>query len=233
MDNLWVVLPVYNEEDCIEQVVNEWLPMFRKASPSFTLCILNDGSKDNTPKIIDKLATLHKELKIVHKTNSGHGQTCMLGYKLGIENKAEWIFQMDSDGQCDPKYFEHFVTKSKEHQVIYGFRKTREDGFKRWLVSRVVTWFVWVATGAWVRDANVPYRLMHKDAIATIITDIPKDFYLANILVAVLQQKKFKIQWVNIHFRERAGGEPSVKTFTFAKHGFKLFKQLRQVIRRD
>ncbi len=231
MDNLWVVLPVYNEEDCIEQVVTEWLPVLRKSSSSFTLCILNDGSKDNTSRIIDRLASLHNELKIVHKTNSGHGQTCVLGYKMGIENKAEWIFQMDSDGQCDPKYFEHFITKSKEHKVIYGFRKTREDGFKRWLVSRIVTWFVWVATGAWVRDANVPYRLMHKDTISTIIADIPKDFYLANILVAVLQQKKFKIQWVNIHFRERAGGEPSVKTFTFAKHGFKLFKQLRQAMR--
>ncbi len=228
MDNLWVVLPVYNEEDCIKQVVSEWLPILETVSTRFTLCILNDGSTDATPKIIDALAAQHSTLKIIHKTNNGHGQTCVMGYKIALKNNAEWIFQIDSDGQCDPKYFEQFVALSQQHKAIYGFRNTRDDGYKRWLMSRIVTWFVWLATGTWVRDANVPYRLMHKDVLAPLLSKIPTDFYLANILVAVGQQKKVDIEWGNIHFRERRGGEPSIKTFTFAKHGFKLYRQLRR-----
>lgn len=231
MGKLWVVLPVYNEEACIEQVVNEWIPIIKKASPNSTLCILNDGSTDNTPQIIDKLAKENSAIKIVHKTNSGHGQTCVKGYKLALENNAEWVFQIDSDGQCDPKYFEQFLTLGTKHRVIYGYRNTRDDGYKRWIVSRIVAWFVWLATKVWVRDANVPYRLMHKDVLEPILSKIPSHFYLANILVAVLQHKKWQIKWVNIHFRVRAGGEPSIKTFTFAKHGFKLFSQLRQATR--
>lgn len=228
MHKLWVVMPTYNEEACIEQVVNEWLPILRRQHGNFVFCILDDGSKDQTPKILDRLATANPELTVIHKTNSGHGQTCVQGYKMAIENGADYVFQIDSDGQCDPVYFEHFLALSTQHPVVYGFRKTRDDGFKRWLVSRVVTWFVWTATGTWVRDANVPYRLMHKDFLAPFLNKIPADFYLANILVAVYQQTKSPIRWVNIHFRERAGGEPSVKTFTFVKHGFKLFKQLCQ-----
>lgn len=221
-------MPVYNEQECITQVINEWMPVFRLHAKGFTWCILNDGSKDNTAQILKDLAAEIPELKIIDKPNSGHGQTCVQGYKTAIENGAEWIFQIDSDGQCDPKYFEAFVSQANQYKVQYGFRTTRQDGFKRWLVSRVVTWFVWVATGQWVRDANVPYRLMHSSTLASVVNKIPADFYLANILVAVLQQKTTRIHWVNINFRERAGGEPSVKTFTFAKHGIKLYRQLRQ-----
>lgn len=228
LNNLWVVMPVYNEQECIAQVIQEWMPVFRQHAKEFTWCILNDGSKDNTAQILKDLAAEYTELKIIEKPNSGHGQTCVQGYKTAIENGAEWIFQIDSDGQCDPKYFEVFVAQVNQYKVQYGFRSTRQDGFKRWLVSRVVTWFVWAATGQWVRDANVPYRLMHSSTLSSVVNKIPADFYLANILVAVLQQKTTRIHWVNINFRERAGGEPSVKTFTFAKHGIKLYRQLRQ-----
>ena len=221
-------MPVYNEQECITQVIEEWLPTFRQYAKGFTWCILNDGSKDNTAQILKDLAAEIPELKIIDKPNSGHGQTCVQGYKTAIENGAEWIFQIDSDGQCDPQYFEVFVAQVNQYKVQYGFRSNRQDGFKRWLVSRVVTWFVWAATGQWVRDANVPYRLMHSSTLSSVVNKIPADFYLANILVAVLQQKATRIHWVNINFRERAGGEPSVKTFTFAKHGIKLYRQLRQ-----
>jgi hypothetical protein len=55
---------------------------------------------------------------------------------------------------------------------------------------------------------------------------VTQDFHLANVLLAVLQQKYFGISWVPIHFRKRIG-TPSVKTFSFVKHGIKLYSQLR------
>lgn len=224
-------MPVYNEQESITQVVKEWLPVFDQYANGFTWCILNDGSKDQTAEILQGLANTHPQLKIINKPNSGHGQTCVLGYKTAIENGAEWVFQIDSDGQCDPQYFGAMAQNAQQYPLQYGFRRTREDGFKRWLVSRVVTWFVWIATKQWVRDANVPYRLMHRSTLTNVAYAIPSTFYLANILVAVLQRKAMPIHWVDIHFRERAGGEPSVKTFTFAKHGIKLYRQLRQAIK--
>jgi dolichol-phosphate mannosyltransferase len=224
-------MPVYNEQDCIEQVTIEWLSALRTHTQGFVLCVLNDGSKDNTAAILAQLAADNKELKIINKPNTGHGQTCVLGYKTAIENGAQWVMQIDSDGQCDPKFLPEFITLSAKHPLIYGYRKTRDDGGQRWLVSRVVSVFVYAATGVWVADANVPYRLMRSDALQNVLPHIPPNFYLANILVAVLQKRQQGIKWVNIHFRQRMGGVPSVKTFTFAKHGFKLYKQLRRAIK--
>ena len=107
------------------------------------------------------------------------------------------------------------------------WRKSRDEGWRRLWISRFVTLFAFVATGVWVKDGNVPYRLMHKTTLENIVGLVPRDFHLANILVAVLQEKYFGISWVPIHFRHRMGGTASVKTYSFVQHGMKLFRQLR------
>jgi dolichol-phosphate mannosyltransferase len=231
MNHLWVVMPVYNEEEAIERVVQEWVPALESSGIAYTLCILNDGSKDQTLEKLTELQKLFDKIQIIDKVNSGHGQSCVLGYQLGIEAGADWIFQIDSDGQCDPRFFPAFIDKAKSgKKAIYGKRVKRDDGLQRMIVSRFVTLFTLVATGTWIVDGNVPYRLMHKDILTGIENKVPKDFHLANILVSVITQRKETITWVPIHFRDRIGGVASVKTFSFIKNGFKLFKQLKRAI---
>ncbi|MBC7554960.1 MAG: glycosyltransferase family 2 protein [Taibaiella sp.] len=231
INNLWVVMPVYNEEEAITSVCEEWYRALEATGLNYTLCILNDGSKDGTLKILNEFAAKYRRLKIIDKANSGHGQSCVLGYNIALENGADWILQIDSDGQCDPQYFPAFVQLAATRKAIYGFRKTRDDGFKRYLISRFVTLFTFAATGQWVKDANVPYRLIHESVMRNISNKIPAHFHLANIYVSVLSNKLAGIKWVDIHFRDRSGGSPSVKTFSFIKHGFTLFRQLKEASR--
>jgi dolichol-phosphate mannosyltransferase len=216
INNLWVIMPVYNEEASLQLVVAEWIMALNHANIKYTLCILNDGSKDQTWNILQTLASKHSCIESVNKTNSGHGQTCIEGYKLALKANADWIFQIDSDGQCDPIYFKEMMNAT-----------SRDDGFKRMIVSFFVSIFTWVATGQYLRDPNVPYRLIHRTVMEKIVHQVPNDFHLANIYVSVCSNKISKIKWIPIHFRNRIGGTASVKTFSFVKHGFKLFKQLR------
>ncbi|MBK6819967.1 MAG: glycosyltransferase family 2 protein [Bacteroidetes bacterium] len=229
--NLWVIMPVYNEEEAIELVVNEWVAALETLKINYVLCLLNDGSKDDTLLKINNLANNYSKLKIINKSNSGHGQTCVMGYQMAIENGADWVFQIDSDGQCDAQYFKNFIPYTDSFQCIYGVRKTRDDGMQRTIVSYFVTLFTWVATGKWVRDPNVPYRLIHVDVLSKFVYKVPVDFHLANIFVSVCCAKLSQIKWIPIHFRDRMGGTASVKTFSFVKHGFKLFKQLRHAMK--
>ncbi|MCB9046023.1 MAG: glycosyltransferase family 2 protein [Chitinophagales bacterium] len=226
--NLWVVMPVYNEEEAVSAVIEEWQKCLSENVEQFTFCIINDGSKDGTLGILRKYEARYKEIKIIDKPNSGHGQTCIYGYQLALDNGAEWIFQIDSDGQCDPVYFPEMLSAAENNKAVYGYRKTRDDGLKRSLISRFVTLFTFFATGQWVRDANVPYRLIHRSVLEQITGKIPESFHLANILVSVLTKKLAGIKWINIHFRDRAGGTASVKTISFVKHGFTLFRQLKE-----
>jgi dolichol-phosphate mannosyltransferase len=230
-DLVWVVMPVYNEEESLSHVIDAWLPVLRANLKNFVYCVINDGSKDGSIDIMNSYAQSNREIKVIDKENTGHGQSCIYGYHLAIENDAKWVFQMDSDGQCSPEYFESCVKASKGNQVVYGYRKTRDDGWKRFYISRIVSTFIWIATRVWVRDANVPYRFMHTNALRSIVNHVPEDFHLANVLISTYQQHKYKIKWVDIHFNDRFGGEPSVKLSLFAKHGFVLFQQLKAAFR--
>jgi hypothetical protein len=135
---------------------------------------------------------------------------------------------MDSDGQCDPRFFKDLWNVREDNPVVFGFRVQRDDGRVRWFISRIVSFVGWLGSGAWVADANVPYRLMHRDALEQSTRDMPADFHLANILLALRLKKPFGIHWNPSHFRDRFGGSPSVKAYSFVKQGARLFKQLRQ-----
>jgi len=228
---LWVVMPAYNEAPAVDRVVKEWLTVLRRLHPDFVFLALNDGSKDSTLAILNSLSATEAEVRVIDKPNSGHGQTCILGYRIALTEAADWVLQIDSDAQCDPSYLDTFLERAANNRVVYGFRKSRDDGWKRVCISRVVTLFTFAATRVWVRDCNVPYRLMHRTSLENIVPLVPGDFHLANILLAVLQQERFGITWVPIHFRNRIG-IPSVKSFSFVKHGIQLYRQLRNAARR-
>ncbi len=230
-NQLWVVMPVYNEEECLTRVVDEWILPLRRVAGAFKMCILNDGSKDGTLAILRELEKQYPEIIVIDKKNSGHGQSCQEGYRLALSKGAEWVLQIDSDGQCDPRFFEFFWKARGNNKVIYGFRNRREDGKRRYVISRFVSLFTLLGIGVWVRDANVPYRLMHRSTLEGIVDEIPRDFHLSNIMLSALQEKKFGLHWVNIIFRERMGGVPSVKTYSFVKQGFKLLRQLKKASR--
>jgi dolichol-phosphate mannosyltransferase len=205
--------------------------LLRKAigQDQFVFAAINDGSKDQSLSILQQYASRYPELRVVDKPNSGHGQSCVEGYRLAVDQGAVWVFQIDSDGQCDPKYFADFWQMRHQYPVIYGFRQQRDDGIGRYLISRAVELVVLLATASWVRDPNVPYRLMRTDAVAPIVENFPKDFYLANILVAVLQNKGFKIHWVNIRFRSRPGAASGIKYGFFLKQGYNLWIQIQKM----
>jgi dolichol-phosphate mannosyltransferase len=229
---LWVVMPAYNEEGCVRHVAEEWLQTLKQNYPDFIFLALNDGSRDSTFAILNSIAGKEPNFRVIDKLNSGHGQTCLEGYRIALTEAAEWILQIDSDGQCDPVYFERFLNEASGQKIIYGWRKSRDDGCRRLWISRFVTLAAFVATGFWVKDGNVPYRLMHRTTLEKVVGLVPSDFHLANIFVAVLQEKYFGISWVPIHFRNRMGGRASVKTRSFIQHGVKLFRQLRTAIPR-
>jgi dolichol-phosphate mannosyltransferase len=228
LNKLWIIMPVYNEQECVGKVIDEWMPMLEKSCKEFTFLAINDGSKDKTLEILNSYAKKYSRLKILDKPNSGHGQSCLVGYRMALKEGADWIFQIDSDGQCEPKFFESFAKASVDRNVIYGYRKTRDDGMQRLIISRFVSVFTFFATGVWVRDGNVPYRLMHRNTLKDLVDKVPSDFHLSNILISAWQEKLIGISWINIHFRNRMGGVASVKTYSFAKHGFRLFKQLKK-----
>jgi glycosyltransferase involved in cell wall biosynthesis len=229
MAELSLVIPVYNEQNAIESVLKEWLGALRGAHVDFDVRVVNDGSSDGTLEIIRRMEGENKELKVIDKSNSGHGQSCVVGYKSAIADGSTWIMQVDSDGQCDPKYFPGFWQARDEEGAVMGFRVNREDGLDRVLISRGLTMAIFLVSFVFIRDSNVPYRLMHRNTLAEAVKLIPESFYLSNVLLSFIYKKRYRIKWLPIGFRERYAGKSKANTRRMATLAVDLIRDLLDI----
>ena len=228
---LLVVLPVFNEQASVRQTIEEWLPAIEKVCLGFTILAIDDGSTDKTPQILNQLqAEYGSKLDIVSRANRGHGQTCLQGYRLACSRRVPWVFQIDSDGQCDPKYFPSLWKAREKYDVIYGHRAIRQDGWRRVLASMVLKVTLLVFARVWCVDANVPYRLMRAERLLPILESIPESFFLANAALSIqLRRAGWRQHSIPITFRERFGGEPAVKIGTFGSRAFELIRNIKML----
>lgn len=224
---LWVVMPVYNEASAVDGVVREWTTGVRALCPGAVVCLVDDGSTDGTAAVLDGLAAALPSLRVVHQANAGHGQACVAGYRAALEAGARWVLQVDSDGQCDPAYFERLWNARGGGVAVLGRRRRRQDGFVRTVISRVLSVEVYAATGVWVRDSNSPYRLLRADVLAEALPRVSPHVYLANILVALTLQAGPGITWVEVGFRERIRPTP-VRLSYFLRQAIQLWGDLRR-----
>ena len=88
---LYIVIPAYNEQENIGNVIDEWYPIVEKynGNQESRLMIIDDGSKDSTFTIIQEYAKTRPLLLPMTKKNSGHGATVLYGYRCALEQGAD------------------------------------------------------------------------------------------------------------------------------------------------
>jgi len=233
---LAVVMPIYNEAANIASVLREWFDCLDRVVPDFVLFAINDGSKDATVSVLDLLSgELGPRLRIVNKLNSGHGSSCRTGYELALAAGARSIFQIDSDGQCDPTFFAKIYEYHSANDCVFGYRRTRDDGYGRLLIARCYRLLLWLLTGAFMRDANVPFRLMCANALRSALRRVPPDVDLQNIALTISLKRESDLRWkdVPIHFRARQGGENSINYHKIAKMGVRFLRDFQRISHED
>ncbi len=207
-DTLYIVMPTYNEEANIRNVVKEWYPILKSGNENSRLVISDGGSKDRTLDILNELKTEYPKLVVIPKPGTDHGTKVILLYKYAIEQGADWIFQTDSDGQTLPSEFSEFWKLRKKYDIIMGNRKKRGDGTGRKLVENVLRVYLKLFFGVMVPDANAPFRLMKSEVVNKYINLMPDNFNLPNaILAACFSRYKEKVTYRVVTFQPRQGGK--------------------------
>jgi dolichol-phosphate mannosyltransferase len=222
---LVLLIPVYNEESAIVMVLEEWRAELRRTvgDGKFSILVVDDGSTDGTPA---RLAALGwPELRVHRHKNRGHGQSCLAGYGLAAEAGATWVFQIDSDGQCDPVGFAQVWERRNSVASVYGRRTSRDDGAARRFISRILRLSLKLARGTKLNDTNVPFRLYRAPLAAAAAKRVPADFNLANIAIALLLEPE-GFEEVPIHFRDRIGGQPAVRLWGFVPKALRLHRDV-------
>ena len=212
MEKLYVIIPAYNEGMNIEQCIDDWYPIVERhnGNGESRLVIINDGSKDNTYEIMQKLAKDKPLFTPLTKANGGHGDTVLYGYRYAIRHDADYIFQTDSDGQTDPAEFEEFWEAREKYDAVIGNRIERGDGKDRKFVENIVC------------------------LVEKYINKLPEDFNIPNIMFTtyfVYHHEKAK--FIPITFKPRQGGVNSINIKKIVKIGWKAvgdFHKLRREI---
>jgi len=179
---LALIMPVYNEEACINEVVSSWYSELSGLDIKFIMIVLNDGSRDKTKDKLEHFAG-NARINIINKMNSGHGPTILQGYHMGV-NLADWVFQTDSDDEMKPAFFKELWSRRQDYDALFGFRQGRKQSISRSLISRISRVTVNIVFGKGVLDVNTPYRLMRGDILKNIISQIPDDTYAPNIIIS-------------------------------------------------
>jgi len=226
---LYVVIPVYNESECIEKVISEWTAFLENYSEvsDFRICLINDGSTDNTLEILEQLKVNNSKLIVTTQENQGHGVALLTGYKQAIEASPDWIFQTDSDDQFVPEDFPQLWETRLENPYQTGHRKNRHDPWHRIVINRMMRSILFLVFGAYLKDPNVPYRLIKTDLLKRMLEALPDNPFAPNVFLSLLAKKwGYKLGEYPVQHKERETGVMSLPRKRLIKACLRSTKEL-------
>jgi glycosyltransferase involved in cell wall biosynthesis len=164
--NLSVVIPVYNEEEnlpLLHQAVHQALDPLNL---SWEMVLVDDGSKDGSPAVLEELARIDTEYVRVLELRRNFGQTAAIA--AGIDNSCgDIVVLMDADMQNDPADIPMMLDKIREgYDVVSGWRIRRQDTFlTRTLPSRMANGLISWVTGVKLHDYGCTLKAYCRDVI--------------------------------------------------------------------
>ncbi len=227
MEKLAIVMPVYNEEEAIGAVIDKWVKAMDKFGIAYTINPYNDGSKDDSLKVIQAKANEYPGKVIAHtKPNGGHGPTILQGYREASEAGYTWVFQIDSDDEMEPEGFPELWNARENYDFLVGIRDGRRQALPRKIISAVSRLSVRLFYGKSVWDVNTPYRLMRVSAFKEIWDAIPSNTFAPNVIISGMAGfKKLRCYETRVPQRDRQTGEVSIKKWKLLKAAMKSFWQ--------
>ncbi len=163
--NLSVVVPIYNEEDSLGELVDQLLKSLRGTAESFELVLVNDGSTDNTAEKLRDLSSKVPELVGV-LLRKNYGQTAAMAAGFDIA-RGEIVVSLDGDLQNDPADIPYLVEKLREgYDLVSGWRYQRQDAeLQRKLPSRIANRLIGRVTGVRLHDYGCSLKAYRREVL--------------------------------------------------------------------
>lgn len=155
--SLTITFPCYNEEANVERVTLAALEIGRKVAADLEVVIVNDGSKDRTGEIADRLAKEHAEVRVAHnQPNRGYGGALARGFR---EATKQWVFYTDGDGQFDLNELPRLLPLLEKYDIVSGYREKRRDPFMRKVNAFCWGTLVRFLFGLRIRDIDGAFKI--------------------------------------------------------------------------
>jgi len=165
--SLTAFFPAYNDQFTIEGIVRTVAVELRKVTGNFEVLVVNDGSKDQTGTILDRLSAELPFLRVIHhERNLGYGAALITGFKNA---KKDLIFYTDGDGQYDVRELHNLLALLKPNiDMVNGYKVKRADAWYRIFIGaayrRTMRWAFRLS----IRDVDCDFRLFRRYIFETI-----------------------------------------------------------------
>jgi glycosyltransferase involved in cell wall biosynthesis len=230
-----ITVPVYNEEDVLEDLINQLLSVsLDNDKYSFSLIFINDGSTDNSEEILKSKGLNY----ITNPVNLGIGGGIQCGYKYATENDFDYFIQVDGDGQHPPEEIPKLLhaAESNTEDWIIGSRFIINSDYKpsffRKMGMKYSTMMLYFTTGVTIKDTTSGFRLAKKKLIRYLAKDYPQH---EDGLVSLFITSKagFTLKEIPIRMVERKYGKSGIGFIRSLFYPYKIIiNSLAAVLRR-
>jgi glycosyltransferase involved in cell wall biosynthesis len=202
--------PAHNEEANLEGLVEEALETLPRIADTFEIIAVDDGSKDRTGEIADRLAAEHPGIVRVvhHMPNRGYGGALRSGFEA---SRYELLCFTDGDRQfriADLARLTARMAEPDDPDVVVGYRIKRADPFIRIAYARTYKLANRIFFGLRVRDVDCAAKLFKRSALEGVRVESGGAFFSAELLVKTLQEGRSIVE-VGVPHYPRTAGSPT------------------------
>ncbi len=214
-EKIILIIPAYNEEANILKTYQKIENYNKKNNTHYDVIVINDGSSDNTKKILEEHRIPH--INLIH--NLGIGGAVQTGYKYALENNYDIAIQFDGDGQHDVKYIEKLIEPIRKENVDLTigsrFLIKNSSEFTSTRIRRIgisyISSLIKICTKRRLSDTTSGFRAANKRVIAHFAIDYPSDSPEPASFVAIAKMG-YKTKEVAVSMNAREGGVSSITT---------------------
>jgi glycosyltransferase involved in cell wall biosynthesis len=228
LPGLSVFLPSHNEEGNVERVVRGLCAELPKVADDYEVIVVDDGSRDRTGEIADRLAAADPHVRVVHhEVNKGYGGAVISGIRAATK---PYILLCDGDGQFDPADIEDLAEMVPRYDVVVGRRVRRADPLMRRLNGRAWTIAMRLLFKVQASDVDCGFKLFKREFVEGMELRA-KGAMISTELMARVAGRGAKIAEVDVRHLPRLAGEQSGANLKVIGRAFKellgLFLDLR------
>jgi len=224
-----VVLPAHNEAENIQTTVENCAAYLEKNISDYEIVVVNDGSIDDTQKIVEELKSNNSKIVLVnHPVNMGYGSALRSGFDKA---SCEYIFFMDSDGQFDINDLDSLIPLVSAKDVVIGYREDRADSLVRSLNAWLYGFYIYLTFGLKVSDMDCAFKIFPTKAYQDIRPIKSGGALFSAEFLIKLKRNGFTLKEVPVrHFPRRFGTQSGANIkviLRMFKESWKLRNELR------
>lgn len=207
-----VIVPTYNERDNITRLI----PIVLEKDPRLEVLVVDDASPDCTGQIVESIADSNPRVHVIHRPGKmGLGTAYLAGFKWGLEQGYDYLFEMDADFSHDPNHLPQFLEAIKDADLVLGSRyREGRVTVVNWPMTRLILSFfanmyARIVTGLPLEDSTGGFKCFRRSVLEAIdLNAVRSNGYAFQIEMSFRVWKKgFRIVEIPIVFVDRTEGE--------------------------